>query len=644
MVKIDIQNNQIILFDELNLIKKSVFAFFDSEFKLKSKEKNKSIYEFNTSEEEVIKKICTVLEHYKIVYEFSNSIKEKQKNFFEREENFEKFSLAALKIRNNECDVDGFNNFKISLEKNMPNRTLYGLQFLSAYHLAFSQNACNFSVPGAGKTSIVYGAYAYLKNLDENNSKYVSKILVIGPLNSFGPWEDEFESCFGKKVDSTRIVGMNKEERKDYFNGYIHSELTLLSYATAASSVDDIIPFLKNEKVMVILDEAHKIKNTSLDAQIAPAILKMAKYASSRVVLTGTPAPNGYIDLFNLYKFIWPERNVLKFNKGQLNRLSKLNFNEMNISEKNMVEKLSKNMEPYFMRIRKKDFDNMPIPIENPLIIVGMDKEQEEIYNYLENDLLKTIDLNDEMGTFTKAKMIRLLQAATNPHLLKKPIVDLCGCELDFKGDIFYKIMKYNFTPKKFKICVEKIKEILSKNNEKVVIWCYFIDNIFLLKKMIENENIRVELLYGGTPVETDFDEENLKTREKIVREFNDKKSDLRVLIANPYAASESISLHKVCHNAIYLERNFNAATYIQSKDRIHRYGLKKEDKINYYYIASQNTIDEVVDERLKLKELRMQELIEKNEIPLFSNYFDIDIEINDIKELLKRYVERRDK
>ena len=39
-----------------------------------------------------------------------------------------------------------------------------------------------------------------------------------------------------------------------------------------------------------------------------------------------------------------------------------------------------------------------------------------------------------------------------------------------------------------------------------------------------------------------------------------------------------------------------------------------------------------------------MQELIEKNEIPLFSNYFDIDIEINDIKELLKRYVERRDK
>ena len=35
----------------------------------------------------------------------------------------------------------------------MPCRTLYDLQMLSAYHMAFSQNACNFSVPGAGKTS-----------------------------------------------------------------------------------------------------------------------------------------------------------------------------------------------------------------------------------------------------------------------------------------------------------------------------------------------------------------------------------------------------------------------------------------------------------------------------------------------------------
>ena len=60
-------------------------------------------------------------------------------------------------------------------------RTLYPLQLLSAYHLAFSQNSCNFSVPGSGKTSIVYGAFSYLKKLDKEDTKFVDKIFIIGP-------------------------------------------------------------------------------------------------------------------------------------------------------------------------------------------------------------------------------------------------------------------------------------------------------------------------------------------------------------------------------------------------------------------------------------------------------------------------------
>ena len=27
----------------------------------------------------------------------------------------------------------------------------------------------------------------------------VNRIIMVGPLNSFGSWIDEFESCFGKK-------------------------------------------------------------------------------------------------------------------------------------------------------------------------------------------------------------------------------------------------------------------------------------------------------------------------------------------------------------------------------------------------------------------------------------------------------------
>ena len=92
------------------------------------------------------------------------------------------------------------------------------------------------------------------------------------------------------------------------------------------------------------------------------------------------------------------------------------------------------------------------------------------------------------------------------------------------------------------------------------------------------------------------------------------------MIIANPFAVSESISLHKVCHNAIYIERSFNAAHFIQSKDRIHRYGLKPGTQTNYYYLLSENSIDEVIHDRLIAKETRLREIIESMPIPLFAN------------------------
>src|SRR5690606_33133049 len=91
------------------------------------------------------------------------------------------------------------------------------LQLLSAFHMTFSQNSCNFAVPGAGKTSIVYGAYAYLKQLPKEDSRHVDKLLVIGPLSSFAPWENEYEECFGKAVVSQRLSGDStiSRERKE---------------------------------------------------------------------------------------------------------------------------------------------------------------------------------------------------------------------------------------------------------------------------------------------------------------------------------------------------------------------------------------------------------------------------------------------
>ena len=82
---------------------------------------------------------------------------------------------------------------------------------------------------------------------------------------------------------------------------------------------------------------------------------------------------------------------------------------------------------------------------------------------------------------------------------------------------------------------------------------------------------------------------------------------------------------------------------YIQSKDRIHRYGLKKDDNVNYYYLLSEKSIDEAIHERLLIKEERMLDLIEREPIPLLDlNTGDSGVEDDDFKSILKHYYDRR--
>ena len=133
------------------------------------------------------------------------------------------------------------------------------------------------------------------------------------------------------------------------------------------------------------------------------------------------------------------------------------------------------------------------------------------------------------------------------------------------------------------------------------------------------------------------------ETREKIIEEFHKQNSSFNVIIANPFAVSESISLHKACHNAIYMERSFNAAHFIQSKDRIHRYGLKPGTETNYYYLLSENSVDEVIHTRLIAKETRLQNIIESMPIPLFANV-GLETGDDDIKALITEYVNRTKK
>lgn len=602
---------------------------------------------------DVMSNISSMLAKYGFTEAQSESTEKIVLEYYEEEKNFNEFSKKALSIRNNECDADEFRAFTDSIARHLTTRSLYPLQLLSAYHMAFSQNACNFSVPGAGKTSIVYGAYAYLRNLPEENSKHIDRLLIVGPLSSFGPWESEFEECFGRSPNCKRLVGgVNKSEKQDYLISKYPCELTLISYASLISLQKELGFFLRTNRVMVVLDEAHKAKNSS-GGIIAQTVLDLSKYSKARIVLTGTPAPNGYEDIYNMFKFIWPNKNVIGFEVNQLRDITAT-------GDTARVTRLIDNISPYFIRIKKSDL-NIPAATVHPPVYVSMGPIQQRIYDYIEKKYMDefmadgTIDTSSRFkAALAQARTIRLMQAASDPAMLRAPLRDFFEDEevpieafqaID-DSDVLKSILEYetNEIPAKY-IAAKDLVERIIADGGKVVVWATFIHTIKKLKLFLESQGIPCQEMYGETPVERDGieEDENILTREKIVKAFQSDDCPFKVIIANPFAVAESISLHKACHNAIYVERSFNAAHFVQSKDRIHRYGLKPGTKTNYYYLLSHDTIDETIDTRLAEKERRMTEIMESMPIPLFRNVSE-DLGNEDIRALIKDYVRRTKK
>ena len=143
---------------------------------------------------------------------------------------------------------------------------------------------------------------------------------------------------------------------------------------------------------------------------------------------------------------------------------------------------------------------------------------------------------------------------------------------VDYSQDVQELIDSVSETAK-FRLCIEKAKE-LSRQGKSLIIWCIFIDSIQRISRELERHGITTGVIYGNISDEQ---------RASILKEF--KSGSIDVLLTNPHTLAESVSLHGVCHDAIYFEYSYNLVHLLQSKDRIHRLGLPDGQYTQYYYL-----------------------------------------------------------
>lgn len=469
-------------------------------------------------------------------------------------------------------------------------RPLKSYQIGAAAHLVAVHNGANFSVPGSGKTTMVLAAFAKLREQGA-----VDTIVVVGPRSCFMPWEEEYKECFGKPARSRRIVGP-KAVRNRLYRDDEPIDLVLLTYQMASNDYEDVALLLKKRKAMLVLDESHNIKRLE-GGKWSEALVAVAPFAARRVVLSGTPAPNSLLDVWSQFAFLWPADPILGAREHFKHRV-----------EVEPPEHIRDELRPFFWRVTKKDL-KLPTPTWNR-IEVPMGPQQETIYQALAakvlSEVIKAPEDRARLRFWRRSRMIRLIQAASNPTLLSEFSVEFKLPPLEARGLPVDRLIEHysDFeVPSKLDAAVKLARKIAAK--EKVVIWTTFVHNIKTLQEMLSD--LQPDAIYGE--IARDETEDAEVNREKIIREFK-RDDDRRVLIANPGACAESISLHKACYHAIYLDRTFNAAHYLQSLDRIHRVGLQPHEKVHYYILQSRETIDLTIDQRLEEKKARLDALL----------------------------------
>ncbi len=512
---------------------------------------------------------------------------------------------------------------------------LRSYQYTASYFLTIGQGGFDFSVPGSGKTIITYASYNYLRY-----NKICDCILIIGPINSFNAWFDEYETCFNNQPDFISLSSYTKKDAEIYLlsSKNYHKEITFINIDKVWRMRKELINFIKNKNILLIVDEAHKEKNPN--AQITKAVLEITKYAKYRIILTGTPMPNGYEDLFSLMKIYEPYERILPYNYSELVKLTKIGAN------KDQQSKIMQAIKPIYSRVSKAYLLNTGelLPPNYRFIKCKLSNEQKEIYNFLnkmafqiEDDFNSILNLN-----LMKAILIRKMQVSANPGLLSKSIINsieeyyeeyyedfnkensdneaLLKADNDIKkaiaaspiANLIYKFESGYYQSQKNIIAVNLALELVSKG-EKVIIWDVFVQNMYSIKKLLNSKSdIEIEIINGTI---------SGQDRQNAINRF--KLGNSMILIANPATLAESISLHKACHNAIYVNRNFNAAQFIQSKDRIHRINMPKEITANYYFIINEDTIDETIQDRLELKENRMIKILDSDELEIGGSEFE---------------------
>lgn len=463
-------------------------------------------------------------------------------------------------------------------------RILTDFQTRDLSHLLVLSNGANFSVPGAGKTTVTFALHLLTKQAGQH-------LLVVGPKNAFVAWQDAVRDCMGADARDNGAEGFTVlSGGGETIAPLLNSGATrfLITYDQLVRVTGIVSAYLARRPVHLVLDESHRMK-AGMSSLRGSTLLNVSSLPVRRDILSGTPMPQSPSDLQSQLDFLWPGSG-LGWQIGQ------------GAAPRSVLGNL-------YVRTTKSE-----LGLDKPkrhFIHSAMLPGQQALYSIVRSEALKqlsSLKAESRIDVYkARRSVMTLLQLSANPVAALKAIAEDGNIAAVASG-IIDKVVEEGVSQKV--LDVADFARRLAKQGKKTVIWTIFTDTILQLEKLLVDQN--PVSLYGAIPTGEDVDTD---TRENRIKRFHDDPA-CSVMIANPAAAGEGISLHKACHDAIYLDRSYNTTHYLQSIDRIHRLGLPRGTETNIYIFQTvtpgiAGSIDYSVNRRLAKKLRNLQQLLD---------------------------------
>jgi SNF2 family DNA or RNA helicase len=324
---------------------------------------------------------------------------------------------------------------------------------------------------------------------------------------------------------------------------------------------------------LIAIDESTTIKNHS--AKRTKALTKIAAGFAYRRILTGSPVTKSPLDMYSQAEFLAPGLLGFQSYYGFQARYAVLQQRKMGIKSFQQVvgyrnlDELTDSIDKFAYRVLKKDCLDLPEKIYTARYVTLTD-EQYRMYTSLQQAAMTMFE-DGQMVTAPAVitQMLRIQQVLSG-HLKTDD------------GE-----MKY-FPSRR----LDALEEILNEHSGKAIIWSRFRYDIVKITEMLNKRfgDGCAAAYYGDTP-----DNE----RQRIVQRFQNPDSELRFFVGNPATAGYGLTLTEA-DLVVYYANDFNLETRIQSEDRAHRIGQKKN--VTYIDLISEGTIDEKIVEALRSK------------------------------------------